>query len=95
MRLQALSVLEDVHRDVLHGHHAVLPDPAGALRGALHAHRRHAPLHRAQNIQRRHQQEPGQAPGEDCVDIVDIVDTVAVDFANQLKSAHGSNKNKL
>ena len=95
MRFPAGAWVHDVHRDVLHWHHAVLPDPAGALRGALHAHRRHAALHSAQNIQRRHQQEPGQAPGEDCVDIVDIVDTVAVDFANQLKSAHGSNKNKL
>ena len=63
MRFPAGAGVHDVHRDVLHGHHAVLPDPAGALRGALHAHRRHAPLHSAQNIQRRHQQEPGQAPG--------------------------------
>ena len=64
MRLSPSPRLHNVHRDFLHWHHPVLPDPARPLRGAVHPDRRDAPVHRPQDLQWRNGQEPGPAPGQ-------------------------------
>ena len=64
MRLQTLSSINNVYRDVLHGHNLVLPDPPSNVHGAVHLDSHYASIHSTKNSGGTRHQEPGKDTGK-------------------------------